>query len=464
MGCNRFPRQLAIAAIAVLALAGSAGAAIVIDGTQQFSVASGNGLNAVTGLGAFDAAGADKLVVLVSTEHAFNNAHGHVSDVQYNGVSLTEIVQADGGAGVHRGTAAIFYLDSPGPVGTGISISAANPNGGLGAAYALSGTLPAFGATSSALNSTSTSITTTAPNSLVIATFNDSGDPDEGSNFAELPTATAPLTPVSSGTWGGGRRWGGHASGYEQVASAGTVTPSFTTTADNHEFSIAAAEFLAAGGPPPPTRPIADLFNTGVDGSGTPLADGMTGDPHYTITSVPGGTTDVRVRTSAGGFPIGPWLGDNSTSAWIGPNNASNLNSPAGDYTIETSFTVPGIADPSSVVISGEWATDNPGVDILLNGNSLLAAGHISSADLSGGFGSFTPFSFGPGVPFFQFGTNTLGFVFNNAPPSDNPAGLRVDNLAGSFEIGIIPEPSTLAIWSLGLLGLACCGRRRRVA
>lgn len=202
---------------------------------------------------------------------------------------------------------------------------------------------------------------------------------------------------------------------------------------------------------------ILDLFSTGVNASGTPLADGTIGDPHYTITSAPAGSTDIRVRTSAGGFPIGPWLGDNGTSAWVGPNNSSALNSPPGTYTFETSFTLPAAYQAGSAVISGGWATDNPGVDILLNGNSLVASGDLGASELSGGFGGFTSFSFGPGVPFFNAGTNALSFQFQNAGSSANPAGLRVDNLRGTFAV---PEPSTPLL--LLFCGITLFGRRRR--
>jgi len=49
---------------------------------------------------------------------------------------------------------------------------------------------------------------------------------------------------------------------------------------------------------------IPTLFNTGVDSAGTPLANGTVGDPHYTLISAPAGAvTDIRVRTSANGYP-----------------------------------------------------------------------------------------------------------------------------------------------------------------
>ena len=216
------------------------------------------------------------------------------------------------------------------------------------------------------------------------------------------------------------------------------------------------AHYDAGAGVVGPTPlPIADLFNTGVDGSGTPLADGTIGDPHYTLSSVPSGTTDIRVRTSAGGWPIGPWLGDNATSAWIGPNNAANLHSPAGNYVYSTTFTIPTTADLSTVVVTGGWGTDNPGTDILINGGT--------TGNTSAGFGSLTPFSIGSG---FQYGLNTLDFLVNNSVGGGlNPTGLRVDDLVGTYQLAsAIPEPATMCALGLAVAGLSGYIRKRRRA
>jgi hypothetical protein len=107
---------------------------ITVDSSKAFSVASGNGYKAVTNLGTFNAAGADKLVVVVSLENS-NNDPAMIFGVRYNGVQMIEAVQQTGGN--RDGALAIYYLDNPGAVGTGISVSGYNPNGGLGTAYAL---------------------------------------------------------------------------------------------------------------------------------------------------------------------------------------------------------------------------------------------------------------------------------------------------------------------------------------
>jgi hypothetical protein len=214
---------------------------ITVNSTRQFSLQASSGLKAVTGLATFDAAGADKLVVVVSTEHGYNNGEGYVNEIRYNGIPLTEVVQED--AGTARGTAAMFYLDNPGAIGSGtIEVSAANPNGGIGAAYALSGTAAGFGATNSSTGSsvTSVSLTTSGDNVLVIAAIDNAGN----SNGAGTPTVLPPLIPVSSGVWGS--QWGCHASGFQKVATPSTITPTFSTnTGTGYSINIIAAEFFA---------------------------------------------------------------------------------------------------------------------------------------------------------------------------------------------------------------------------
>jgi hypothetical protein len=186
------------------------------------------------------------------------------------------------------------------------------------------------------------------------------------------------------------------------------------------------------------------LFNTGVDAGGAPLADGTIGDPHYTLVSVPSGTTDIRVRTSVGGFPIGPWVGDNSTSAWIGPNNDSQVDGPVGHFDFKTTFT---LSSGSALLITGQWSTDNEGVDILLNG---VSTGNSLPSDTS--YTAFHPFTIsGNGVA----GENTLEFIVNN---DGGPTGVRVE----FFGANTVPEPGSLTLAAIGLTGLLGYGWNRR--
>ena len=182
------------------------------------------------------------------------------------------------------------------------------------------------------------------------------------------------------------------------------------------------------------------VFDTGVDGSGTPLPDGTVGDPHYTLLTVPAGTTDIRVRTSAGSFPIPPWNGDDALSAWIGPNNNANVDGPVGQYDFHTTFDLTGW-DPTIVFLTGQWSTDNQGLDILLNG--------VSTGNTNVGFPTWSAFMINSG---FVAGVNTLDFIVNN---TGGPAGVRVEVTAGNT-----PEPASFLLIGAGLAALGMFRRK----
>ena len=138
------------------------------------------------------------------------------------------------------------------------------------------------------------------------------------------------------------------------LKTAGTQTISVTDTANSSLIGFSST-ITVAGAHVVPT-----LFNTGVSASGAPLSDGTVGDPHYTLVSVPSGsTTAIRVRTSAGGYPVGSgWLGDDSLSAWIGPNNSTFDNGPSGNYDYRTTFDLTGFTlPPPAFPGRGRWTT-----------------------------------------------------------------------------------------------------------
>jgi hypothetical protein len=193
------------------------------------------------------------------------------------------------------------------------------------------------------------------------------------------------------------------------------------------------------------------VYNTGVDSNQARSPDGTLGDAHYQLVSIPnaGQTKTIRVRNSNGGFPIGPWMGDDSASSWIGPNNNAQVYGSPGNYDYQTTFTAPDGA--SSVTITGQWAADDSGLDIRVNG--------VSSGDTTtSGFSAFTPFTLTePVAP----GLNTLDFIVQNVNSNgDNPTGLRVE--IGSVTFALVPEPAMgMAVATAASLGLILPRRRR---
>jgi len=161
--------------------------------------------------------------------------------------------------------------------------------------------------------------------------------------------------------------------------------------------------------------PVSGLFSTGLDSSGSPLADGAV-DPHYTITAGPDGAGNAAHVTLSTGFPIPPWLADTTASKWISPQaNQSGDPEPPGSYVYRTTFSLAGL-DPSTVQITGQMLADDRVTDVRINGTLLGLA--------ASGFASWTPLSIKSG---FQAGVNTLDFLLTNAGTSNNPSGLRVE-------------------------------------
>lgn len=197
---------------------------------------------------------------------------------------------------------------------------------------------------------------------------------------------------------------------------------------------------------------INTLYNTGVNFGGSPLPNGTVGDPHYVLTTVPGGTTTVMVRTSAGSpsFPIPPWLPDDFTSAWIGPDNDQSLDGPASpaNYDYRTTFDLTGFI-PASALLTGRWSADDAGVNILING--------VSTGITAVNFTSWTTFAITTG---FVAGVNTLDFIVRNQAGPQTPTGLRVE-ISGTGTLAT-PEPASLVLMGAGLAALTALRRRVR--
>jgi hypothetical protein len=204
-----------------------------------------------------------------------------------------------------------------------------------------------------------------------------------------------------------------------------------------------------------PAATISTLFNTGVDAAGVALADDAP-DPHWLLVA-PGAQTGVPLAaTSAGGFPIPPWIADSATSAWIGTLNPTALGptSVTREYHYQTTFNLSGLI-PSTAVISGQTSQDNFLLDVLVNGQS------TGIAESAVSFGGFSPFSLEPeDIAHLSAGDNTLTFIVQSATTDgmDDYTSLRVEFLTRTADV--VPEPGVASFLLAGVLW-AAVGRRR---
>lgn len=221
--------------------------------------------------------------------------------------------------------------------------------------------------------------------------------------------------------------------------------------------------------------PITTLFSSGVDDAGLALPD-YAADPHYTLVTSPAPFA-VGPAIAVGGPDLPPtWAPNTATSRWINPDGVGADPAdwhPGGIYVYETTFSLDGF-DPGTVEIALAWAAD----DTSVLGTDYITINGIALAPGGGGSGV------GPGAgayeglhlklveaavsPFFLPGLNTLGFVLGNAdavgdptaPPYSGPTGVHVKILDAHADRFRVPEPGTLALLSLALLGMAI--RRRQ--
>ncbi|MDE3164947.1 MAG: PEP-CTERM sorting domain-containing protein [Acidobacteriota bacterium] len=186
------------------------------------------------------------------------------------------------------------------------------------------------------------------------------------------------------------------------------------------------------------------VFNTGVNSFGQALTIGQI-DPHYHDT-IP---TNIVYTGN-----YGAWINPGILADWIEPDLSSGSAYLGGVYTLDYRTTVDLTGfDPASVSIVGGWATDNLGLNILVNGH---ATGNTSPT-----YSSLSGFTLSGASGFFQSGVNTLDFQWQN---QGGPGGLLVEftsataNAAGTGA----PEPATFLLFGAGLAGVGLLRRRRR--
>ena len=377
------------AAASAVTYAAPATTAVTVDSTQQFSLQTGNGTKSVTGLGTFDAGSSDKLVVVISTEDANNAGTGFVYSVRYNGKVMIEAIQEDAGSG--DGTAAIFYLDYPGAIGGGtIQVSAENPNGGIGCAYALSNTMPGFAVsnTNTGTAANSVALTTAGDRSVVIAVIDNAGKPNTSGTPTATTTSPSSLTQASSGSWGS--QWGGHASGYRLVTSPTAITPAFSTSiGTGYSINIAAVEFPAQ--PLLPNRWIQTVGGAQNWTTATNWEDGVVPNPTAT-TTMDFSSVNIAANTSLN-------LGANRTAQlWkFGDTSGSQKWTVSSGFTMTLAGTTPGIQVNNNIaqldcVVGGTAGLAKTGAgNLTLTGaNTYTGATTITAGALQIGSGSTT--------------------------------------------------------------------------
>jgi hypothetical protein len=192
-------------------------------------------------------------------------------------------------------------------------------------------------------------------------------------------------------------------------------------------------------------EPIPDLYNTGVDNNHVGLADDST-DPHYQLILNPDtGSTNAIVEDSTV-YPISTatWMVDTATSRWIGPEFNTG-SSAGGNYVYRTVIDLTG-RDPSTLIINGQWASDNTGTDIQVNGHSTGNPQCLT-------FASFTAFNIYGTNGLFVAGTNNIDFLVNNA--GQGYTGLRVEIIRSNVRIppGIPPTILTAPVGQTATVG-----------
>jgi hypothetical protein len=207
---------------------------------------------------------------------------------------------------------------------------------------------------------------------------------------------------------------------------------------------------------PPPTllQSIPGLYNTGVDNARNPLPNDPSAiDTHYALVVNPDsaltGDPNTHVQNETV-FPIagGPWVANTGTSKWVSPRfdssaAAGTLTPP--NYVYSTTFDLTGL-NPVTASLSGQWATDNFGIEIRLNGQVIPGTANTTQ------FPAYTGFSIPIGSP-FQAGVNTLEFVVQNADvqPPGGYTGLHVTNLQGTAVSTAQPVVTIPSLYNSGV-------------
>lgn len=190
-----------------------------------------------------------------------------------------------------------------------------------------------------------------------------------------------------------------------------------------------------------------------------------TGTATYTITSDTNGGLDADYTGTAinvTSLPGGSFLhasnvsdGTDTTSQWIGPNAdeasepSSGLNQVSGTTTYTVTFNLTGLTSPSLIM---SLAGDDYVSTVKLNSTTIFTA---SGNEITDGMWTNAT-SVGTVTSGFLPGLNTITFTVPNFTTDSSssccgPTGLIV--AADVTGVSAVPEPATLGLVGLGLLG-----------
>jgi len=241
------------------------------------------------------------------------------------------------------------------------------------------------------------------------------------------------------------------------------------------------------------------VWSTGLS-NGAALLTAPSADSHYVLIQPTGCTVPSPPANCSGFGPnavlvVGPptngsWpSGNGSESQWIGPveqqgsvGNNGIFNSTVDYYVYRLIFNLSNLglmADTAQ--ISLRWLADNdtgnvgnPTTSSHIRicsipdaGNRDVCAANTAVANSSPGAQNMGSFSSQPtitlGSSLFAAGYMALDFVVYNSPIAfgENPSGLRLEIVAATADPNPVPEPITLSMMGLGLIGLGMVARRK---
>lgn len=194
---------------------------------------------------------------------------------------------------------------------------------------------------------------------------------------------------------------------------------------------------------------------TGLNNTGSGFIDGQE-DSNYHFHVINGTTINITGYSYVGENTSPYWMPNDTDSKWLTPYNDANTSFDNGVpndgvYLWTLQFDLAGY-DPATASFTARMMSDNSSV-VKLNGTQIASVG-------DGGYLSWAT-QFFINDHFLQ-GINILEFMvtnFANVPSANNPTGLRVEFL--SSDVVQVPEPSTLGLLVLGLVGLGWARARQ---